>query len=654
MKLKKSVVLAMALAGAVVSTLLVAVGIGLATGAWFGALVAGLGVGAGVGAVGVALARVNDRTGDLLAAQRRSQAQSDKADKEIKTALSTLKPPPPPKPAPPPAPLDPGVVALRALMRIPKTPVGTSNNAGATRFPISTDDLPEWKHTRTTGERPLLTSLAPSWAPEVGVNPAAVPVAMIADEFTYQSFAPEFQVYRLHPDTWRETMEKAQPALFFCESAWSGGAPPERPWAAQIYATVRWAQERRQHLFEILAYCRKKGIPTVFWNKEDPIHFTNRINDFVRTAALFDVALTTAEECVELYQRDAGVEHAYALPFAVQPTLFNPLGARSPRNAAVFAGTWYDRYPQRTAALSRIMDLVVSSGRDMVIYDRQFNVPSGSGYDYPERYQKYRRPAIPYERTADAYRANLFGITLNTITDSRTMFARRVFEMAACGQAILSNTALGVEEFFGDSVIYADREPERFLALDDAETARLRKEALHVALRNTYAHRAVTILDSVGITAAPVEQAPTLAVVVRTIDDYERARRHASDAFGHLLCLVADDAEEGLLLTLSRRHDPGVSVEVESRVRSGEIRSRGLLPTRAVLFVENGELPGEEWVRTAQLHLSYADLPIVPGNTRGIALERLESSGAAVSLMTAELFDRHVCAGEPVAAVYSL
>lgn len=73
-----------------------------------------------------------------------------------------------------------------------------------------------------------------------------------------------------------------------------------------------------------------------------------------------------------------------------------------------------------------------------------------------------------------------------------------------------------------------------------------------------------------------------------------------------------------------------------------------------MLFVENGELPGEEWVRTAQLHLSYADLPIVPGNTRGIALERLESSGAAVSLMTAELFDRHVCAGEPVAAVYSL
>ena len=648
-RLRKSVALAVVGGGAVASTALVFLGVGLVTGGWGGALVVGLGVGAAVGTLGLILSRVNDRLGDVLAGQRRAAGRRSTKD------TSPVKAPKPTGGAKAPA-IDQGLVAMRALKALPKTQIGPGALAdnGRRGFPIAAADLREWKESRASGHRPRLTVSAPSWGGGPFLNPAAVPVAMIADEFTFQSFAPEFDVHRLTPTDWRETCERVKPALFFCESAWSGGSPPERPWAGQIYATMAWPEERRRHLLEVLAYCRRNGIPSVFWNKEDPIHFPDRTNDFVRTAGLFDLVLTTAEECVELYERDAGVENADVLPFAVQPRIFNPLGVQSPKDAAVFAGTWYERYPKRAAALAQILDLVVSSGRELVIYDRQFHSPER--YGFPARYDRYRRPAISYEQTADAYRDHLFGITLNTIVDSRTMFARRAFEMAACGQVVLSNSALGVESFFGDAVIYADREPSRFLELDDGDIAGLRRSALGIALRNTYAHRAVTVLERLGMKPAPVDQPPTLVVTVRSEEEYaEAARCRDAGSFSNVLCLVADDAPEGLALALATRHEPGVAVELRDRVLGGGLRSRGLIHTRSVYLGELARLPDADWLADAGLHLAYSDLPIVGGvSGGGVGLERVPASGLEGTLMTAEMFGRFVCGGERAAALNAL
>ena len=90
---------------------------------------------------------------------------------------------------------------------------------------------------------------------------------------------------------------------------------------AKIYTSIKFKKENRKELIEILDDCHEKGIPTVFWNKEDPVHFSDRINDFIRTSALFDYVFTTAVECVDLYIRDVGVPYADVLPFAVQPKL---------------------------------------------------------------------------------------------------------------------------------------------------------------------------------------------------------------------------------------------------------------------------------------------------------------------------------------------
>ena len=657
MRLRRSILAVIALFGAVVVMLAGGWGVYVLTGNAIGALILSGCLGALTLALGILAARINDRVGDVMRRLRQAESTLIKSvqagSAEVRREISQTHGAPATPPAQPPSP----VTLLEQLIALPKSPVGAEHTRRlpVRRAPISEDDRKHWNESRQTATRLHLSDRVLQWKPMQSPAQSIIPVAVIADEFTYQSFEPEFESHRLFPSTWRETMAKAQPAMFFCESAWSGGNPPDRPWVAQIYGSARWPKDRRSVLFEILTYCRKNGIPTVFWNKEDPVHFGDRINDFIVTARLFDYVFTSAEECIPLYRRDAGVEDVGALPFAVQPSIFNPLGAIEPNDAAVFAGTWYTRYPERAAAASKIMDLVLSTGRDLVIYDRNYAHPRG--YEYPERYQRFRRPAISFEQTAEAYRAHRFGITLNTITDSKTMFARRVFEMAACGNVVLSNTAAGVENFFGDSVIYADQQPERLIELDEQGYRRLQKDAIEVALNNTYTHRAQTILNAVGIESADPFAKPTLAVRVKTLDDFHQARKaQVMNDLPELLCLVTPDAEPLLLVTILRMALPDVVAESETRVLQGSYRSRSLLRAPQVFYWDpkTGEVPSTEWMRRAQLHMAYADNPVTPGNSDGVTMTKASADSVEGSLMTAAQFERYLCNGEPVDVLYEL
>ncbi|MDQ0095974.1 CgeB family protein [Paeniglutamicibacter psychrophenolicus] len=418
-----------------------------------------------------------------------------------------------------------------------------------------------------------------------------IPVAMIADDFTFGSFQPEFKTVRLKPQTWRQQMDANKPQMFICESAWQGGSPSEHPWQGKIYTSIRFKHENRKELIEILNYCHEHGIPTVFWNKEDPVHFSDRINDFIRTSALFDYVFTTAEECVELYIRDVGVPYADVLPFAVQPKLFNPIGSYGADSSVNFAGTWYARYPHRAKSASSIIDKVLASDNDMVIYDRMYSSPS-KAYEYPERYKQYTRPAISYEETADAYRNSKFGITLNTVTDSKTMFARRVFELAACGVVVLSNTAMGVKHFFGDSVYYADSDDFDFSKISNAEFLTQQRNSMQIAFQNTYRHRAEQILHAVGIEHASYFDKVQL---VARVDDDKAAERilayfEANRAkFSGLLIVLTDSADQTLAMELTRKLPSTVRVIRQNEIDTRSIRSRNVLNSRKALLIDTRE-----------------------------------------------------------------
>lgn len=415
-----------------------------------------------------------------------------------------------------------------------------------------------------------------------------IPVAMIADDFTFGSFQPEFNTVRLKPKTWRKQMDDHKPQMFICESAWQGGSPQEHPWQGKIYTSIKFKKENRTELIEILSYCHKHGIPTVFWNKEDPVHFSDRINDFIRTSALFDYVFTTAVECVDLYIRDVGVPYADVLPFAVQPRLFNPVGSYGAGNSVNFAGTWYGRYPNRAKAASTIIDNVLTSEKEMVIYDRMYSSPD-KAYAYPERYKKYTRPAISYAETADTYRQSKYGITLNTVTNSDTMFARRVFELAACGTVVLSNTAQGVQHFFGDSVYYADRDDFDIKNITEEDFLTHQRASMHIAFQNTYRHRAEKILSAVGIAYATYFDKVHLVARVNDEAGAERARAYFDknrDKFVGLLIVLKESADQSLAMQLPRSYPSSIRVIRQVEIDARTLRPRNVLKSRKALLVD--------------------------------------------------------------------
>ncbi len=608
--------------GVIASGVVVFIGTHIATDRWLVAAIFALSVWTGLGALGLGLARVNDRLGYGLALQRRSAAS-------LVTTLNSLSadaeaPPPPP---PPPLPSD-ARARLGQLLALPKTTI-----------PIQTE------------RSRLVNGSVGDTASVMGeLRPAsAVRVAMIADEFTYRSFEPEWTTTRLNPSNWREAMEEAQPEVFFCESAWAGGTPPDRPWQGKIYDTVRRENDGRGVLIDIITHCRKEGIPTVFWNKEDPIHFGDRIHDFVVTANLFDAVFTTAAECVEGYVRDTDVEHVGVLPFAVQPRIFNPFGVAERSDSAVFAGSWYPNYSARADAAGKILDLVLASGRGLEIFDRMYDSPER--HRFPEKYDAFRRPSIPYNETAQAYRSHNFSITLNTITDSKTMFARRIYEAAACGSVVLSNTSIGVEDVFGDAVILADRDPGRLLELTGDQYTRMQRNAVDIAMQNTYAHRADTVLQMVGVPHATVNGSATLAIQVSSMDEFAAATNAGNElGFDDVLYLV-----DGSAASTTHLRD---TVSSQANARIVDLAAVGQIGDdcapavgESVFHGKLSDLPPKEWLRHARLLLPYSQIPLA-SNHGGASYARTPAEGTLGTLMTRADFTNHVCRGQALTSVH--
>ncbi len=102
--------------------------------------------------------------------------------------------------------------------------------------------------------------------------------------------------------------------LLFVESAWHGNGD-----AWQYHLTGTSAP--RPAIVELVQWCRDHGVPTVFWNKEDPVHYA----DFLDTARLFDHVWTTDSDRVPDYHRDLGHDRVGVLPFAAQQSLHNPI-----------------------------------------------------------------------------------------------------------------------------------------------------------------------------------------------------------------------------------------------------------------------------------------------------------------------------------------
>ena len=297
---------------------------------------------------------------------------------------------------------------------------------------------------------------APGWRREAGkLLSRPMKIALIADEMTERNFADFAEVAELTPQNWFRQMEAHHPDLLVCESAWHGR---DGCWDYRVHRNKRLLFDNRTALKRILRYCAAAGVPTVFWNKEDPTFFDDPVNSFSDTAALFGLALTTAKECVPRYE--AMGCRADTLIFGFSPGLFSPVPLEDGKDRAAFFGGWYADQPKRCEAMRRVFRFVLDQGLELVIYDRYWNEPEENNR-FPEEFDRYRRPPVPYGEIREELRHAAYAVSVTTETESETMFARRVVEMMACGRLVISNPSRGLRERFPGRIWFAEEEFDR-------------------------------------------------------------------------------------------------------------------------------------------------------------------------------------------------
>ncbi len=313
-------------------------------------------------------------------------------------------------------------------------------------------------------------------------------IACIMDDFTFGSYQPEAQLQQLTPTAWQAELEDFQPELLFIESAWRG---KDELWGSKV-------GHNASELQQIVRWCRARGVPTMFWNKEDPVHFET----FLTTAKQFDFVFTTDMDCIHRYKAALGHDQVYFLPFACQPSVHNPIELYERKDAFCFAGAYYARYPERTRDLGNFV-AKLPEFRPVEIYDRNYG-KNDPNYQFPAEYQPFIVGTLPFSEIDRAYKGYRYAINLNSIKQSQTMFARRVYELLGCNTVTVSNYSRGVRLMFGDLVITTDSGEEmvrrlQALAGDEESSGKLRLAALRkVMLEHTYEQRLNYIVAKVS------------------------------------------------------------------------------------------------------------------------------------------------------------
>lgn len=338
-----------------------------------------------------------------------------------------------------------------------------------------------------------------------------IKVACVMDEFTFHSYQPECSLLPLTPDNALKELDYFNPDILFIESAWRG---KDDLWNRKI-GTLS------SELRSVLQWCKDRQVPTVFWNKEDPIHFET----FLTTAQQFDYVCTTDIDCIARYKAALGHERVYLLPFACQPKMHNPFEFYARKDAFCFAGAYYVRYPERTRDLENYV-AEFPKFKPLEIFDRNYG-KDDINYQFPPKYQPHIVGTLPFNEIDKAYKGYRYAINLNSIKQSQTMFARRVYELLGSNTITVSNFSRGVRLLFGDLVIASDSGKEivdRLQRLDDEDSQKLRLAGLRkVMLEHTYAHRLAYIAQK-ALGRPQEDGLPKIVVLAKaaTLDELQR------------------------------------------------------------------------------------------------------------------------------------
>ena len=315
-------------------------------------------------------------------------------------------------------------------------------------------------------------------------------VALIADELTRFCLPFECQVRDVTSLNHKFLFRLWKPDLLFVESAWHGCS---NSWKFKIAAYPDHPQRHNHKLARLVVYARERGIPTVFWNKEDGVHFDR----FIDSARLFDHIFTVDENCIPRYRAVVGpAATVNTLMFPVQPATHNFTGFNFKHHRANFVGSYsHHVHDLRRHWQDLIFGAVKDAGLGLTVVDRNSGRKSAN-YRYPSALGLEVLPALPHAQTAHIYKDYLVSLNVNTIEDSATMYSRRLVEILACGGIAVTNPSLAVDRYFKDycHVVHnAVEAADLFARLKHGpsadDLARAEAGARYVLAEHTWAHR---------------------------------------------------------------------------------------------------------------------------------------------------------------------
>lgn len=506
--------------------------------------------------------------------------------------------------------------------------------------------------------RDISSAFPPYAFPELAPR-SSLRVATVLDEFSDACFRYEAHLTRVTKEDWRAQIERARPAFLLVESAWKGN---RENWRDLI---THANQTSDNPLDALVGHCRRQGIPTVFWNKEDPPNF----DTFIDAAAKFDFVFTTDANCIERYRALLHHPRVEALPFAAQPAIHNPTGKREMDEYEIaFAGTWYgQKHIERGALLPIVLDAAM--GRGLHIFDRMSGHKRNDFYTFPEKYAPYLRTALPYANVLSTYRNFKLFLNVNSVTDLPTMFARRVFEILASSTNVISTASTGIEQMLGEvvSVVHDEKEARSEIERLLGDPAYRRRKA-HAGYRkvmqeHTYTQRFETIARTIGLDLDEVRDQPLISVVT-PLDDADlldhalgNLRRQRYPECHPVWALRTDRGARAAAERIVREWPNATVVEVGADASLAAMVQAGIEAARGALVTVFGprDLYGAEFITDLVLALTYADADMVgkaacfeaapPGQALGLNLPSLQychvaEVGATAWLARRKLLER--------------
>jgi len=272
-------------------------------------------------------------------------------------------------------------------------------------------------------------------------------IALVADSFTTEGLSMECRVRSMTPRNYEDILKNWKPDLVFVESAFHGSGGSWRYELAKQPKLLRLTKPTA--IYRLVEFAKDRGIPTVFWNKDDRAFF----DDFIEVAKIFDYIFTTDSRCVEQYRQQTSKRvavHTLMMPF--QPAFHYFTGFYFLHNEACFTGSYYQRIlNERRRFLDMIFGACDDSGIRLNAFDRNHNRLSRNfEFRFPKSRQLRLHSGVPHQETARIYKEYAVSLNVNSVVGSETMYSRRLVEILACGGIAVTNPSCAVDALFRD------------------------------------------------------------------------------------------------------------------------------------------------------------------------------------------------------------